>query len=452
MNLLIPYVERSHHNDPLFEEFTYGDVRKRGRKLKRLQPGDYVFFHHTAKGQNKFIAAYYVVRRVEATKDVVKDHALTSKFKSPHIARWLAGERKPDDVMVFGDSRLSKVFDNPLPFSRKLAERLSLNIRFPRGRLESRAIADATREWRELTNQDVRILRSAIKHGDKSTDDSEVAYWFWNTDAGTRSDARTCDLWFEHRMAFSGDDWKKYGLPLGRLTINDICLMYQNGMGIVGAGRVREAWDRKPHRTGKLVYMTSDFPEYRIGIDWYIDCRDAPVDFAHVPSRFLTRIVKHKKAAMALVRRLKGRHSQSHSVYGQDEARVKHRSTAGPKPKSVSRFADESDIEGLRSEFRATRTKRSRRLRNRAFDMAGGVCAACRKDFTKCLGGRGIRVLQVHHRQQLSARDTPAVTKLADLVVVCANCHLLLHLDSHEALGIQELRNLLCDGGYFDHR
>ena len=206
--------------------------------------------------------------------------------------------------MVFGDPLASRVLSNPLPFKRKLAERLSLGIRFPKGRLESRVISDATREWRELTDEDVRILQRAIKLREASGDDSEVAYWFWNTDAGTRSDARTCDRWFEHRMAFSGDDWKKYGLPLGRLKINDICLMYHNGLGIVGVGRVRKAWDRKPHRTDKLVYTTSDFPEYRIGIDWYIDCRDNPVDFAHVPSRFLTRIVKHKKAAIALLRRL----------------------------------------------------------------------------------------------------------------------------------------------------
>jgi len=304
MNLLIPFVELPNHKDPLFEEFTYGDVEKRGRKLKRLRPGDYIFFHHTAKGREKCIAAYYTVECVKATKDAVKDPAIMSKFKSPHLARWLAGERKPDDVMVFGDPLLSRALNNPLLFDRKLAEQLSLQIRFPKGRLESRAIADATREWRELTDEDVKILRKAIKLGEASADDGAVAYWFWNTDAETRTDVRTCDLWFDHHMAFSGDDWKKYGLPLGRLKINDICLMYHNGLGIVGVGRVRAAWDRKPHRTDKLVYTTCDFPEYRIGIDWYMDCRDNPVDFAHVPSRFLTRIVKHKKAAMTLVRRL----------------------------------------------------------------------------------------------------------------------------------------------------
>lgn len=176
MNLLIPYVDRSDHKDPLFLEFTYGDVMKRGRKLKRLRRGDYIFFHHTAKGRGKCITAYYAVARVMATEDVVKTPALTSKFKSAHIERWIAGERNPDDVMVFGDARLSRILSNPLPFNRKLVERLSLKIRFPKGRLESRVIADATREWRELTVEDVRVLRRGIKLRDESADESDAAH------------------------------------------------------------------------------------------------------------------------------------------------------------------------------------------------------------------------------------------------------------------------------------
>lgn len=113
-------------------------------------------------------------------------------------------------------------------------------------------------------------------------------------------------------------------------------------------------------------------------------------------------------------------------------------------------FAGDSDIEGLRSEYHATRTKRSRRLRNKAFNLANGICAVCRRDFSTLLGGRGQRVLQVHHREQLSARYSPAVTKLTDLAVVCANCHLLLHMDSKKAMHVDQLRNLLKDADYLE--
>lgn len=108
-----------------------------------------------------------------------------------------------------------------------------------------------------------------------------------------------------------------------------------------------------------------------------------------------------------------------------------------------SLFSGKSDIEGLRSEYLATRAKRSRRLRDKALHLANGVCTVCKRDFSKLLGGQGQRVLQVHHCQQLSAREVPSVTKLTDLVVVCANCHLLLHLDPRKTLSVDHLRNML---------
>lgn len=113
-------------------------------------------------------------------------------------------------------------------------------------------------------------------------------------------------------------------------------------------------------------------------------------------------------------------------------------------------FSGESDLEGLRSEYRATRAKRSRRLRNKALHLARGRCAVCQRDFSKLLGGRGQRVLQVHHCQQLSARKVPSVTKLTDLVVVCANCHLLLHLDTNKTMTVDQLRNLLKNDRYLE--
>jgi predicted HNH restriction endonuclease len=107
------------------------------------------------------------------------------------------------------------------------------------------------------------------------------------------------------------------------------------------------------------------------------------------------------------------------------------------------RFAEESDIEGTKTEIVRITGKRSRRLRNLAFQTARGVCSVCERDFSKVLNGRGVRVLQVHHRQQLAARDVPVVTKESDLAVVCANCHLLLHFNPEKALSVEELQEML---------
>ena len=114
-------------------------------------------------------------------------------------------------------------------------------------------------------------------------------------------------------------------------------------------------------------------------------------------------------------------------------------------------FAEESDIEGIKTEAGSFRTKRSRRLRNRAFDDAHGICSVCGRDYSKVLGGWGVRVLQVHHRRQLSARTAPSITKVGDLAVVCANCHLLLHLDPESALSVEQLREMIQADGILNY-
>lgn len=118
---------------------------------------------------------------------------------------------------------------------------------------------------------------------------------------------------------------------------------------------------------------------------------------------------------------------------------------AGNYPSSQG--ASASDIEGMKAEVVQMKSKRSRRLRRLAFLSANGMCVVCDRDFSKLLGGRGVRVLQVHHKKQLSSRSAPSVTRVADLAVVCANCHMLLHLDSAKSLTVEKLRRMLVQDG-----
>ena len=46
-----------------------------------------------------------------------------------------------------------------------------------------------------------------------------------------------------------------------------------------------------------------------------------------------------------------------------------------------------------------------------------------------------------------SVIDIPFVRGVSDLVVVCANCHLLIHLDPKKALSVQRLRKRLRANG-----
>lgn len=105
--------------------------------------------------------------------------------------------------------------------------------------------------------------------------------------------------------------------------------------------------------------------------------------------------------------------------------------------------AEPSAIEGLRTETVRYVRGRSRKLRDLALRNSEGLCCVCDTDYRKVLDGKGVRVLQVHHRMQLAASDAPRVTALNELAVVCANCHMLIHMNPKKALSIEELREML---------
>jgi len=175
VHLLVPYIPLPDHPDPMLEEFTYGDVDVRARKLKRdLKRGDYVFFHTTIRGR-RYITAYYIVDRVLDTSEAASNRAIVDKYQNPHIKEYLKGERRGyDDAVLFGDPILSRKLPRPLPFNRALAEKLSLNIPFTEKFTENQCIASATRQWRRLTEKDVRILLREIKKWEEKGIASEV--------------------------------------------------------------------------------------------------------------------------------------------------------------------------------------------------------------------------------------------------------------------------------------
>jgi len=53
--------------------------------------------------------------------------------------------------------------------------------------------------------------------------------------------------------------------------------------------------------------------------------------------------------------------------------------------------------------------------------------AKCCFDFEAVYGELGRDYAQVHHLKPLADRTKPSQTKLADLAIVCANCHAMIH-------------------------
>jgi hypothetical protein len=168
MNLLVPYIKMD-HADPLFDEFTYGDSGQRARKMKKeLLKGDYIFFH-TSRNGTKIITAYYIVDRVLNTTEAYRDKAIRAKFKNPHLYECAEnkGQFGDDNAIVFGDPISSRILDKPLPFTRKLAESLSLGMKFQQGKTETQIIGSATRSWRKLSEKDIKILLASIEKNEK---------------------------------------------------------------------------------------------------------------------------------------------------------------------------------------------------------------------------------------------------------------------------------------------
>jgi|GEM_PF-544454 len=221
MNLLIPYVPLYNHPDPLFDEFTYGDVQGRARKLKNdVEKGDYLFFH-TSTGGHKYITAYYVVDRVLDTCTAAMNPNIVTKYKNPHIREYLAGKSdRLNDVLLFGDPIESRILERPLLFNRSLAAELSLNIQFPAGKTETQVIGSATRSWRQLPDADVSNLLRLITETERSSLSADTVL---STDEVAEIIEKDLEKYIESNPGFIGRGFHVTGrqviTPVGRIDL-----------------------------------------------------------------------------------------------------------------------------------------------------------------------------------------------------------------------------------------
>ncbi|HHT7191414.1 TPA: helix-turn-helix domain-containing protein, partial [Bacillus cereus] len=153
-NLLIKYKHRGeNHVDPNFNYLVYGDTGKRATRLKNIiSKGSLVFFH-TSIGSSDYITGYFQVDRIlEKGKDDLEIHQIPC-------------DAKIDEFIIIGDREESKILTSPLLLDKKLAMQLtSLGIteeNFIDDTVsELSAITRATREHRELSPIDVKILKN----------------------------------------------------------------------------------------------------------------------------------------------------------------------------------------------------------------------------------------------------------------------------------------------------
>ena len=166
---LMPYVDPRKlggHEDPLFPEFTYGDVKIRGKiLLNKVKKGDYLFFHTSRKGK-RIITAYYFVEFSKQVKEIKKDKLIMSKYTNPH----LLGDGKHDyNVVSFGNPIYSKILRKPLTLTPKIIEGLSRKPRINPNQTELAGISSALRNWTILNDSDVKNLLMLINESEKES-------------------------------------------------------------------------------------------------------------------------------------------------------------------------------------------------------------------------------------------------------------------------------------------
>jgi len=71
-------------------------------------------------------------------------------------------------------------------------------------------------------------------------------------------------------------------------------------------------------------------------------------------------------------------------------------------------------------------------------------CEACSFNFIEVCGERGNGYIECHHTKPVSQLEKNEKTKISDLVVLCANCHRMVHRKK-PWLSMEELKTVLCE-------
>ncbi|MEK7395496.1 MAG: HNH endonuclease, partial [Candidatus Poribacteria bacterium] len=79
-----------------------------------------------------------------------------------------------------------------------------------------------------------------------------------------------------------------------------------------------------------------------------------------------------------------------------------------------------------------------------AISLHGTKCMACDFDFEKKYGERGKGFIEIHHIKPVSELGgNTKVDPATDLVVVCSNCHRMIHRKKNKVLSLEELKKII---------
>lgn len=103
----------------------------------------------------------------------------------------------------------------------------------------------------------------------------------------------------------------------------------------------------------------------------------------------------------------------------------------------------EARTEGGEKVFTSTRRERDPKLRDDAIRFHGFDCMACGFNFEKFYGDIGKKFIEVHHVVPLSKAGKVKTNPKTDLVVLCSNCHSMVHRRKDICLSVDELKRYI---------
>ncbi|SOC41446.1 endonuclease NucS domain-containing protein [Ureibacillus acetophenoni] len=164
MNYLIGYKDADKnfgHEDPMLNEFTYGESGGNTVNLLKVNKGDYLFFHKTIFNK-RYITAYYVVEEVMFVSDAKKNQLISNKYDNPHLKKDI-GKLTENECIAFGNPIFSKVLQVPLEITPDLLSKLSKPANLNPCQSLLAAISSSLRTWKELNSADIDYLLDLIK-------------------------------------------------------------------------------------------------------------------------------------------------------------------------------------------------------------------------------------------------------------------------------------------------
>ena len=113
--------------------------------------------------------------------------------------------------------------------------------------------------------------------------------------------------------------------------------------------------------------------------------------------------------------------------------------TKKPKSGKIKTLFSEGGIDEITREIK----HRDPTLKPHAIAKYGYGCMVCGFEFLKTYGEAGEGYIELHHLNPISKRKGKHTVTVEEVIVVCANCHRVLHRNGADPLPWKELRKVL---------